>query len=61
MSPMSPALAGGFFTISAAWEAHEVNNLEKKKWIQAEKNMDITGLGVFRTQGKLENRNRIWN
>ena len=59
---MSTALAGGFFTISASWEAHEVDNLEEKKWIQVEKNMDnITEIGVFRTQGKLENRNRIWN
>jgi len=29
MSPMSPALAGGFFTASATWEA---NKKKEKLW-----------------------------
>ena len=33
-SRMSPALAGGFFTTSASWEAHEVHQLgENTSWM----------------------------
>ena len=35
MSPASPALAGGFFTTSATWEAHlhvRCSELENKGW-----------------------------
>ena len=38
MSLMSPAMAGGFFTTSATWEAHEkseksvICNLEERYW-----------------------------
>ena len=52
ITPMSPALAGGFFTTSATWEAHLCTvTLVKSRWICP---LQLTFLGNLHEYGRLD-------
>ena len=51
-SPASPALAGGFFTTSATWEAHLAYRSHElvNKYCQKDKEKSLSLLRKFKTQ-----------